>query len=546
MHHRFPNEREPVIFSGEESVEEDRIMSTPVYRPSIFGVVIYTLLSLLPLTTMAGSDDTVKVGLRYDPSTVNVIEMRNGNDITVVSLMHQPLLAPHPVTGDRIGVLAKSFEILENGKKIRVKMYRGAKFHTGDPVTAHDVKFTYEACADPKNTNMIAGLLDEIEEIEVVNDHTLIFHFWEPYAPWEELMWLGIASKKYYETVGPEKFRSHPVGSGSLSFVERKIGEYVHLEAAEGYPSYEAEGYPFEKISYKDIKFITVPDDVTRLAMLETGELDLVSEIMPHQLKRLKKNKQIHIKKSDQVPSLFGLAYLPKTDPIMGDRNLGLAIRHGINRQEIVDKIFLGEGYPLYQFLNRTELGYDPNVVVDFNPEKARGFLKKSSYKPGTPLILTYTSLVPNAPLIAALIQKYLKEIGITIKLQQLEEGTAIAYTRNRDKRLGHIRLYGWPGNRDPNIRILLTLLSTAPYAAVTDRPRKVELDNLIMTQAREMDKTKREATIREIYAITDYDAIGTILFGLNMIYAMNERIDYTWTPKEAYFPNLHTIKLVK
>ncbi len=510
------------------------------------AVVICTILFMMPLSALAGSDDSVKVGLRYDPSTVNIIEIRNGNDIAVVSLMHQPLLAPHPETGDRVGVLAKSFEILENGKKIRVKMYPGARFHTGDPVTAHDVKFTYEACANPQNANMIAGLLDEIEDIEVVDDHTLIFHFWESYAPWEELMWLGISSKKYYETAGPEKFRSHPVGSGSLRFVERKIGEYIHLEAVEGYPLYEAEGYPFEKIRYKDIKFITVPDDMTRLAMLETGELDLVGEILPHQLKRLQRNKQINIKKSDQVPSLFGLACLPKTDPIMGDRNLGLAIRHGINRQEMVDKIFLGEGYPLYQFLSRVELGYDPSVVVEFNPEIARAFLKKSDYKPGTPLTLTYTSLVPNAPLIAALIQKYLKEIGITTKLQQLEEGTAITYTRNRDKRLGHIRLYGWPGNRDPNIRMLLTLLSTAPYAAVTDRARKVEIDNLILLQAREMDKTKRADMIKEIFKITDFDAVGTVLFGLNMIYAMNERIDYTWTPKEAYFPNLHTIKLVK
>ena len=521
-------------------------MNRPIRHQAVMAVVIGTILFMIPLSALAGSDDTVKVGLRYDPSTVNAMELRNGNDIAVVLLMHQPLLAPHPVTGDRIGILAKSFEVLENGKKIRVTLYPGARFHTGDPVTAHDVKFSYEACADPKNAHLLAGPLDEIEDIEVVDEHTLIFHFWESYAPWEELMWLGIASKKYYEKVGPEKFRSHPVGSGAFRFKERKIGEYVSLEAVEGYPLYEVEGYPFEKINFQTIKFVTVPDDVTRLAMLETGELDLVSEILPHQLKRLKKNKRIHIKKSDQIPSLFGLACLPKTDPIMGDRNLGLAIRHGINRQEIVDKIFLGEGYPLYRFGSKAELGYDPDLVFEFNPEKARAYLKASGYKPGAPLTLTYTSLVPNAPLIAALIQKYLKEIGITIKLQQLEEGTAITYTRNRDKRLGHIRLYGWPGSRDPNNRMLLTLLSTAPYASTTDRPRKVEVDKLIQAQAREMDRTKREAMIGEIYAITEYDAIGTILFGLNMIYAMNERIDYTWTPKEAYFPNLHTIKLVK
>jgi len=522
-------------------------MSKRVSRSAFLTVVICLMFSVVwPSDGLAGPDDTVTVGVRYDLSTVNMLELKLGIDIPVILLMHQALLLPHPGTGERVGVLAKSFESLENGKKIRVTLYRGARFHTGDPVTAHDVKFTYEQCADPNNANLMAGPLDEIEEIEVLDDHTLLFHFWEPYAPWEELMWLGICSKKYYEEAGAEKFRSHPVGSGPFRFVERKIGEHLLLEAVEGFPFYEAEGYPRDRVTFKRLKVITVPDDQTRLAMLETGELDLVSEILPHQLKRLKKNKQIHIKQSDLVPSLFGLACLPKTDPVMGDRYLGLAIRHGINRQEIVDKIFLGEGYPLYRFGSKAELGYDQNLVFDYDPEKARGFLKKSTYKPGTPLTLTYTSLVPNAPLIAALTQKYLKQIGITTKLQQLEEGTAITYTRNRDKRLGHMRLYGWPGSRDPNNRMLLTLLSTAPYAATTDRPRKVEVDKLIQAQAREMDKTRREAMIREIYEITEYDAIGTVLFGLNMIYAMNERIDYTWTPKEAYFPNLHTIKLIK
>jgi ABC-type transport system substrate-binding protein len=55
------------------------------------------------------------------------------------------------------------------------------------------------------------------------------------------------------------------------------------------------------------LEFVTVPDDVTRLAMLETGELDLVYEVAPHQFKRLKRNKDVKIKVSDQVPSLFGL-----------------------------------------------------------------------------------------------------------------------------------------------------------------------------------------------------------------------------------------------
>ena len=62
-------------------------------------------------------------------------------------------------------------------------MIETARFHNGKPVTAHDVKWTYEQCADPKNANILAGPLDEIEEIEVIDDHNLIMRFYEPYAP---------------------------------------------------------------------------------------------------------------------------------------------------------------------------------------------------------------------------------------------------------------------------------------------------------------------------------------------------------------------------
>ncbi len=522
-------------------------MLRPVLRLCFIGTVIFMIFFIVPVSTVsAASDDTVRVGIPYDISTVNMLEIKLGSDIPVVLLMHQSLLIPHPETGERIGALAKSFEILENGKKIKVTLYQGAKFHTGDPVTAHDVKFTYDECANPSNGNLMAGALDEIEEIEVKDDHTLIFHFWEAYAPWEELMWLGICSKKYYEKVGPEKFRSNPVGSGALRFVERRIGEHVLLEVVKGYPLYDVEGYPEETYNYKYLKVITVPDDMTRLAMLETGELDLVGRIQPHQVKRLKRNKHVTIKKSDQVPSLVGIAFLPYTDPVMMDRNLCLAARYGINRQEIVDKILLGEGYPLYMYASRAELGYDPNVAYEYDLEKAREFLKKSSYKKGTPLTFTYTSMVPNAPLIAALIQQYLQRVGFTIKLQQLEEGTAATYTRNRDKRLGHMRLYEWPGSRDPDLRLRLSSLSTSDYATVTNRPRREEYDKLILAQTREMDKAKRADLIRQIQDIMSYDAIGAILYGQNMIYGMSDRVDYTWTPKEAYFPHLQRIKILK
>ena len=495
--------------------------------------------------TSVQAKDTIRVGLRYDPSTVNMLELKLGSDIPVLKSMHRGLTGLHPVTGEWVNMLAESIEIVD-GKDLKIKLIETARFHNGKPVTAHDVKWTYEQCADPKNANILAGPLDEIEEIEVIDDHNLIMRFYEPYAPWRELMSVGICSKMYYEAVGREKFRKNPMGSGPFRFVERKIGESVTLEIVDGYPTYQIAAYEERPPEYKRLVFVTVPDDVTRLAMLETGELDMVYEVVPHQLKRLKRNKNIKIKFSDRVPSLFGMTALPKTDPIMSDRFLGLAIRHAINREEIVNKIFLGQGYPLYQFTSRSELGYDPNISYDFNPEKSRAFLKQSAYKPDQVLSLTYTNMVPNGALVGAIIQKYLKDVGINTKLQRLEEGVAATYTRRRDPRLGHLRLYGWAGGRDPNLRFMLTILSTSPYTSLTDRPRKEEMDALCRGQARETDIEKRKEMIAKIHKIIAEDAVGTFLFGLNMIYAMGSDMDYTWVPNEGSPLHLQRIKMAK
>ncbi|MBW2675898.1 MAG: ABC transporter substrate-binding protein, partial [Deltaproteobacteria bacterium] len=221
--------------------------------------------------------------------------------------------------------LAESIEVMTNPKDIKVKIYNDATFHTGDPVTAHDVKWTYEQCLDPQNANMMAGPLDEIESIEVLDDYTFIFHFWEPYAAWRELMWIGICSKKYYDRVGREQFRKHPVGSGLLRFVERKIGESITLEVDPNYTRYERlkKVFGIDPPNFRYLQFVVVPDEVSRVAMLETGELDIVGGILPHQMKRLRRNRHVKIKRCGTVPSLIGLAANPYADPIMRDSDLG-------------------------------------------------------------------------------------------------------------------------------------------------------------------------------------------------------------------------------
>ena len=87
------------------------------------------------------------------------------------------------------------------------------------------------------------------------------------------------------------------------------------------------------------------------------------------------KNKDIHVKIT-KIPSWYGMAFRGSSDPLMKDIKLRYALQHAINRQEIVDKIFLGFGFPHHMFVDWHELGQDSTIKWEFNPDKARRLVK--------------------------------------------------------------------------------------------------------------------------------------------------------------------------
>ena len=397
----------------------------------------------------------------------------------------------NPATKSRRLNLAESAEMMENKKDIIIKLKKGYKFHTGDPLTPEDIKFTVQQTQMDYNKNVFAGIFGEIAKVEIVDDHTFIYRFHEPFAPWQDTMWMGICSKKYFEKVGKEKFRSHPVGCGPFKFKKRVLGEYITIELVKDHVEH--------KPDFDEIKYFIVPDPITRVAMLEAKQLDLIYDILPHQIAELKKHAHIKIKKA-AAPSLFYLSIKPSFFPEIKDVKIRMAINHAINRQQIIDKVFFKEGYPLYTWANKGEIGYDPSFIVEYNVDKARNLLKESNYVHGTPIVIAYTTIMPNAPIVATIIQKYLKNIGLNAMLTQLDYGTYLAYARNKDTRAGHMALSGFPVDQDPNTRMALGVGSKSAYSYYTDRPNQKEMDDLVKAQSMETDHEKRLKILNRIH----------------------------------------------
>jgi peptide/nickel transport system substrate-binding protein len=349
-------------------------------------------------------------------------------------------------------------------------------------------------------------------------------------------MFGGICSKKYFEKVGRQEFRTHPIGSGPLRFVKFDKGSVYTFERVENHPD--------KKVDFKTLEFVVVPDEITRMAMLQTGEVDIIWEVPPHQLKQLQLDPKIKIKKTDQYPSLIGVSWNTVQYPEMNDLKLKRAMEMGVNRKEIVEKALLGEGYPLYHDASKVELGYDPNFKIEFDPVKARELVKQSNYKSGTPLVMGYDNLVPMATVVAQIFQKYMSNIGITVEPKQIESGTRSTWTRTHDKRLGQLMLYSFAPGVDPHYRIMMSIISTGAYTSYTNRPNKKEMDALCMAQSYEPDEAKRLAILRKIQKLISKDPGSVKLFGINMIYATRDRIDYTWVPRSIMPIGLAEIKI--
>ncbi len=504
--------------------------------------VIFGMLLLAAENLWADADGTVQVAINYDPSTVNSCQWKTEMDGVVTFPMHHNLV-PTNFRGDRYMGLAESVALSADGLDITVKIKRGAVFHTGDPVTAQDVIFTYEQVLDPKNAATIASTFDIIDEMELIDDYTMVFHLYESMAQWQEtLLWPAIHSKKYFEKAGRERFLKHPVGSGPFRFVKRKIGESITLERVDNWVDISPKNTRIyaqamgtnPKVNFKTLKLITVTDSLTRLSLLETGAIDFIYDIQPHQVRKLSRNRNVKIKRAQSVPSLFGLTFRIDNFQLLKDRNLKQAIFLAVNRQELIDKIFLGEGYPLYMFANKVEAGYDPAYGNDFeySIDKAKAFLGKSNYRPGTPLILSYAATIPQVDLIATMVQHYLKKVGITVKLAKFETGTFISYSIKNDKILGPLGIYGWPGGVDPSFRLQLAISSNGPYCQYRTRPDRKEMDALIEAQAHELDVEKREKILAKIHQLLREDLSGVVLFGLNQIYAMSDKVEWIWAKK--------------
>src|SRR3989442_532843 len=206
----------------------------------------------------------------------------------------------------RDGGVATRWEASADGKRWTFHLRRGVRFHTGDELTAEDVKFSILRALGPRSTTGYAqGLRQLVKEIETPAPDRVVIVTKDTTAMIPTLLSRLLSTegmilpKQYVEAKGDDGFARAPVGSGPYRFVEQVSGSHVRLEAV---PSHWRLGTP----KYKTVVFKAVPEETTRIAMLRRGEADVV-EISRERMKEVEgAGYTVHLRREDgQIEGWF-------------------------------------------------------------------------------------------------------------------------------------------------------------------------------------------------------------------------------------------------
>jgi peptide/nickel transport system substrate-binding protein len=368
-----------------------------------------------------------------------------------------------------IGDLAESWDVSASGLVITFHLRKGVKWHDGQPFTADDVLYTYQVTVDPKTPTAYAGDFMKVKKAEVLDAYTFRITYDKPFAP--ALISWGNAILPRHLLFGKDITKSalsrHPIGTGPYKFKEWIAGQKIVLVSNTDY---------FEGRPYID-GYITriIPDTATMFLELRAQGISMM-DLTPLQYTRQTENNLF--KENFHKYRYLGFKYVylgyNLKNPLFTDKRVRQAISYAINKEEIISGVLLGLGKPATGPYKPGTWAYNGNVkIYNYNPQKARQLLGEAGWrdtkgngileKDGKPFVFEIVTNQGNdtRQKCAEIIQRQLKEVGITVKIRILEWAAFV--NDFITKRRFDAVILGWSISLDPDAYDVWHSSKTAP-----------------------------------------------------------------------------------
>ena len=431
----------------------------------------------------------------------------------VLYALHDALVKPMPGNINTPS-LAESWTQSKDGLTYEFVLRKGVKFHNGEPVTAADVKFSFE-----RYRGAGAKLLKErVREVQIVDPGRVRFVLKDP---WPDFMTFygtsatgsgWIVPKAYVEKVGEDGFKRAPIGAGPYKFVSFDPGIELVMEAYEGY---------WRKVpNLKRLVYRSLPEETTRAAALKKGEVDIAYLLTGPVAEDVQRTPGFKLVAPRESQGTFWLDLPDQWDPKSPwhDRRVRQAASHAIDRQGLNQAETLGFSKPTGSLIPRA-LEFSRFFEPDpFDPPKAKRLLAEAGYPSG----FDAGELYPWPPYVSMgeALAQYLGAVGIRTRIRTMERAAMTTAWRERKLKNVIVGITGAGGNAATRLDAYVSKNGIYTSGVMPD------VEDLFQRQARETDMKKREALIHQIQQILRDRLTHIPIYELAFIWGVGPRVE--------------------
>ena len=453
----------------------------------------------------------------------------------VLYAVHDALVKPMPA-GMTTPSLAEAWSEAKDHLSYTFTLRKNVKFHDGSPLTAEDVKFSFERYKGASATL----LKEKVKDVQIVNPTQVRFVLKEPWPDF--MLFYGttasgagwIVPKHYVEKVGEDGFKKAPIGAGPYKVVAFTPGVELVLEAFDQYWR--------KPPSVKRLVMRSMVEETTRAAALKRGEVDIAYLLSGPVADEIKRTPGLTLK-APLLTGAFWIELPEQWDPKSPwhDRRVRLAANHAVDRQAVNQAETLGFSRLTGSIVPRV---FQFAVTVEppaYDPARAKKLLAEAGYPNG----FDAGEFFPFPPYnsMGEALQGQLQAVGIRSRIRTMERATYFAQWREK-------KLHG----------LILVVTATMGNAATRLEPYATKngiyaygslpaVDDLFARQAREVDVKKREALVKQMQAVITEHVMHVPIYELAFIWGIGPRVEESGAnliPGFAYSAPFEDLKLKK
>lgn len=495
-------------------------------RQAVISALLAGLLVVggVPRHRIQAAEKHVVLAVGSDPTTLDPDKIAGGGDYMFFSNVFESLYG-HDLNGKLAPELATSYTMSKDGKTFEFRLRPHVLFHNGDTFSAEDVRFSWQRCIDPALKNPRAGVLcKNISDVQIVNSHRVRVHLKKVDAAFMQDLgeYWYMVPKRYIQRVGNAAFGAHPVGTGPYAFVSRAVLQDIEFKA---FKQHWGRVPGIDRLTYR-----IVSDAQTRMAMLNTGEADIIQNVPPFladQVRNTPGLKLITHPSYQNISIQFNTIKGPLTDV-----RVRRAFNYAVDKQTLIKKVMFGTAKQEASWCAVGIIGCDPAMKpYAYDPAKAKKLLHEANYNFNQTIhfVCLAPGRVPQTKELCESIAAYLSRVGVKTRIDMREYGSWLATLGAKHKPYDSVQMifHTWTDyNADPQGRMLRGVLTGSNYSWISFP----QVDALIKDGGSITNPAKRFAHYSKIFHILHDQAAHLFLWNLEMIYGARDNID--WTPR--------------